>query len=266
MENTLPSFQRCIDLGCDAVELDVYLLMDGSLIVFHGEGTQESPGDLSNYCIGMNGRSILDLDYQQTQALIFNDQFAEFGCDSEIIKKGRIPTLKEVLTLLKDKPMIIKIELKGAGTVQPTLRLVEEMEMVDQCHFSSFDLDRLQEIRMLHPEHLVDGTFRYKTGVLYNIVPDNFLELAEEVGASEIHLRYDACTVARIKAIHSRNMKTMAWFRGPIKMKSDIETKWTDVGNEDVNMYLAVAASGVQQLCLNRPSVAINLWHNQINT
>lgn len=266
MENTLPSFQRCLDLGCDAVELDVYLLKDGSLIVFHGGDTQENPGDLSNYCIGMNGRSILDLEYEQTQLLTFNDQFPEFGCDSEVIKRGRIPTLEEVLTLLKGRAITIIIELKGAGTVQPTLRLVEKMEMVAQCHFSSFDLDRLQEIRMQYPEQLGDGTFRYKTGILYNIVPENFIELAKEVGASEVHLRYDMCTVDRIKAIHSHNMGTMAWFRGPMKMKSDVATKWTDVGNEDASMYLAVAATGVQQLCLNQPSVALNLWHNKIST
>ncbi len=34
-ENTLLSFQRAIDLGCDFVELDVRRLHDGSLVCFH---------------------------------------------------------------------------------------------------------------------------------------------------------------------------------------------------------------------------------------
>jgi glycerophosphoryl diester phosphodiesterase len=266
LENTLASFQRCLDLGCDAVELDVYLLKDGSLIVFHGGDTLENPGDLTEYCVGMHGVSILDLDYAKTQELRFNDQFAEFGCNSDIIGKGRIPTLKEVLDLVQGTSMTVKIELKGEGTVCPTLRLVEEMNMVHQCHFSSFALDRIREIRDLHPERIEDGTHKYKTGALFDDAtspysPDDFLELAEEVGASEVHLCYDLCSVDRVRAIHARNMRTMAWFRGPIGMRSDIATKWTDVGNEDDSMYLAVAETGVHQLCLNRPCVAVKLWN-----
>jgi glycerophosphoryl diester phosphodiesterase len=259
LENTLPSFQRCLELGCDGVELDVYALKDDSLIVFHGGGTKKNSGDLGDFFVGMNGKSILDLDYEQTQELIFNDQYAEFGCDPDAISRGRIPTLSEILGLFKDQDTIIKIELKGTGTVQPTLRLVEEMDMVHQCHFSSFALGRIGEIRELHPERIEDGTYKYKTGALFKELPDDFLFLAEEVGASEVHLRYDLCTVDRISAIHARNMRSLAWFGGPIAMKTE-SSKWTDVGNEDDSMYLAVAETGVQQLCLNRPSVAIGLW------
>merc|ERR1712060_518633 len=45
-ENTLSSFSRAIELGCDGVELDVFLLKCGTLAVFHGDGSDEHPGGL----------------------------------------------------------------------------------------------------------------------------------------------------------------------------------------------------------------------------
>jgi len=267
LENTMAGFQKCLDMGCDAIELDVFKLHDGTLVVFHGGGTDDHPGDLSHYCIGRNGTSILDLEYHETQELQFNPNYPDFGCDANAIRRGRIPTLEEVLVAVKESfpSATVKMELKGEGTVQPTLELVEELGMVDQCQFSSFVLSRLDELRMSRPETMEDGTYRYKTGALFNHVPDNFLELAQDVGASEIHLRYDTCTVDRIQSIHSRNMKSMAWFRGPMKMKYDVLNKWHDVGNEDESMYLMVAETGVQQLCLNRPNVALKMWNNWPN-
>lgn len=68
MENTREGFRTCAAMGCDAVELDVFLLKCGSLIVFHGGGADENPGDLLDYC-GREG-SILDLTYG-TYILLF---------------------------------------------------------------------------------------------------------------------------------------------------------------------------------------------------
>jgi glycerophosphoryl diester phosphodiesterase len=51
LENTLAGFQYCLDIGVDAVELDVFRLHDGELVVFHGCDTNTTlPGDLTNYC------------------------------------------------------------------------------------------------------------------------------------------------------------------------------------------------------------------------
>ena len=39
-------FQKCAEMGADAVELDVFLLKCGNLIVFHGAGSDKNPGQL----------------------------------------------------------------------------------------------------------------------------------------------------------------------------------------------------------------------------
>jgi glycerophosphoryl diester phosphodiesterase len=63
LENTREGFQKCAAMGADAVELDVFLLKCGTLIVFHGGGNDQNPGQLIDYC-GVDG-SILDLTYQE---------------------------------------------------------------------------------------------------------------------------------------------------------------------------------------------------------
>lgn len=133
--------------------------------------------------------------------------------------------------------------------------------MQQQCHYSSFDLRQIAIIRALRPQIDECGKHVYKTGALFNDVNDNgYLEQALEVGASEVHLRYDECTSTRVKEIHAAGMDSMAWFRGPIGMKSDVTQRFWDVGNEDYEMYKVVMQTGVKQLCCNRPDVLVNTF------
>ena len=57
-ENTVKGFCTAAAMGCDSVELDVFLLKDGNLVVFHGDGTDNNPGLLHSYC-GVEGESIV---------------------------------------------------------------------------------------------------------------------------------------------------------------------------------------------------------------
>ena len=255
LENTLPSFVQCAAWGCAGVELDVFTLKDGNVIVFHGAGNDENPGYCTNYCIGKDGVSILDMTYEQTQELEFNPSFAEFPCPSDKVAKGRIPLLSQVLEALRGTGTEVKIELKGPNTVKPVLEIVESLGMTHQCSYSSFDHSKLLELRTLRPS-LAD----YRTGALFNTpVPDDFVTRAQACGATEIHLRYDTCTVERVQAAHRAGFRTMAWLRGPIGMAADTETIYTDIGNEDEACYQALWETGVQQICCNRPDVAIQL-------
>jgi glycerophosphoryl diester phosphodiesterase len=261
LENTREGFQKCADMGCDAVELDVFLLKCGTLAVFHGTGGDECPGDLWEYC-GVKG-SILDLTYEEVKNLKFNPNHIEFPCPVNSINAGLIPTLEEVLTDAKASGLYIKIELKGPNTVEPTLELVDRLNLVNQCSFASFHLDRLALLRQLRPQKTEAGDYIYRTGALFNDLPSDFIEQAQDVGANEVHLRYDTCSLSAVTQIHDAGMGSMAWFRGPVGMASDTLEKYWDVGNEDELMYATLIRTGVQSVCINKPDVMIGLQRSR---
>jgi len=258
-ENTLEGFKRCAEFGC-AAELDVFLLKCGTLVVFHGEGSDENPGSLLGYC-GIAG-NILDYTAQEARELVFNPDHPEFPCPKDKIEgvNAFIPTLREVLEVAQSSGLKLKIELKGPGTPEPTLELVEEMGIVDQCHFSSFNIDRIARIRELRPKTNSTGSHIYRTGALFKSnVPENFIDVCIQAGASDVHLKYDTCTTERVEEIHANGMGSMAWFRGPTGMNQDLNEKYFDVESEDRLMYLFVMSTGVKQLCVNKPDVLIEL-------
>eukprot|EP00980_Cylindrotheca_fusiformis_P004238 scaffold918_cov126-Cylindrotheca_fusiformis.AAC.17 len=252
LENTREGFQKCAEMGADGAELDVFLLKCGTLIVFHGGGSDENAGDLSDYCDRPG--NILDLTYEEAKKLSFNPKYEEFACPPEITVKGQIPTLEQVLMDAKKSGLQLKIELKGKGTVEPTVELVERLGMLDQCCFSAFDHKKIALLRSLRPDREL-----YRTGALFVDVPEDYLARAKAAGATEVHLRYDTCTPEKIAAIHAAGFASMAWFRGPISMASDCRENFLDVGNEDESMYDALLRTGVQQMCVNKPDVLLGL-------
>jgi glycerophosphoryl diester phosphodiesterase len=273
LENTREGFLHCAQLGCHAIELDVFVLKDGHVVVFHGGGTDEHPGDVSEYCLFMDNvvdhekddtkqpppppkRNIMDMTYEETQQLQFNPDFAEFACDPELIRQARIPLLEHVLQDLMPYPDLeIKIELKGPGVVQPVLELVERYQMQHRCSYSSFQLDMLAELRTLRPDPRL-----YPTGALFTIPPPDYIERAMHVGATEIHIRYDQCHVDIIKTIHQAGFRSMAWMRGPIGMAHDVEHAYHDIENEEGwECYRCLLETGVQQICCNKPDVLLQL-------
>lgn len=268
LENTLEGFRFCADMGADAIELDVFLVA-GELVVFHGGGSDENPGDLTDYCQNQSGKSILDMEsLHEIQSLAFNPECEEFGVEDKTkIPQARIPTLRQVLEWAKrDGRIVVKIELKGPGVTIPTLKLVQEMGLEHQCHYSSFHHARLALVRQIHPERDArTGEYVYKTGALFHgrDVPSTFIQDAKKVGASEIHLQYDDCTTDRIREIRQAGLKSMAYFRGPVGMKEDVSQRYWDVGSEDARMYNSVIQTGVDQLCCNRPDVLKEVLKNR---
>jgi glycerophosphoryl diester phosphodiesterase len=239
-ENTVQGFAKAADLGCDGFELDAFLLRCGTLVCFHGGGGDMDPGDLWDYC-GVKG-NIMDYTAEEARKLSLDHERKAFENFPRFkMKHATIPTLEEVLELVKDEstdagtPIVVKIELKGPGTPDPAVELVERLGMQDQCYFSSFYHDRIARVRELRPQKHPDGTHVFKTGALFRVPPENFVKICQDLDATEVHLRYDTCSKERVDAIHDAGMDSLAWFRGPVAMEKDTR-KFSDVGkNNDCN-------------------------------
>ncbi|MEY4745103.1 MAG: Glycerophosphoryl diester phosphodiesterase [Candidatus Parcubacteria bacterium] len=146
-ENTLLAFQRAMDLGCKAVEMDARLSKDGVAVVFHDAKVDRMT----------DGRGLVK---KMTVA-----QLKALRCPHG----QRIPTLQEVIDLCKGKAKML-IELKAAGTADAVARLVAENGIESEVVVLSFKIKLLKRIKRLNPRLKVNYLFFRKPLRLWGLV------------------------------------------------------------------------------------------------
>jgi glycerophosphoryl diester phosphodiesterase len=139
-ENTLPAFEAAIRLGADGVELDVQYSSDGKLVVIHNptlEATTNGTGRVTAHT------------FDELRGL---DAGSHFGPE---FAGTRIPTLDEVLELLKGK-LLVNVELKALELASDlgaaVVAVVRAHAMVDQVVISSFNPFALRRAKLAGPE------------------------------------------------------------------------------------------------------------------
>ena len=142
-ENTLPAFQKGIEVGSDMIELDVHLSRDGEIVIIHDEileRTTNGKGMVADHTL----KELRKLD----AGLSFGPSFAG----------EKIPTLQEVLDLAKGR-VLVNIEIKNpthqrysiTELAEKTLREVEKAGMTDKVIYSSFNPVSLEWIKGKEP-------------------------------------------------------------------------------------------------------------------
>jgi glycerophosphoryl diester phosphodiesterase len=172
-ENTLAAFTKALDLGVDGLEMDVHLSADREVVVHHdfslkpeiartaaGKWIHRSPTllirdltlpEIRTYDVGrLKPRTIYGRRYPH-----------QIPADGE-----RIPTLREVLALLKkrgDSGTRIWIEVKTSPenpelgfppetVVEATVEVLEQLESLSRALILSFDRRALAHVRKIAPE------------------------------------------------------------------------------------------------------------------
>lgn len=132
-ENTLPSFQRAIDVGVDALEFDVRVSADGVAVVHHDATTGRTCGD--------------DLLIERTTigALRRLDAAATFTGPYTPAHQTVIPLLDEVLAMTRGLPIII--ECKTVEAVPLVLAALASHGAVERAVIGSFLHRAMQLVR-----------------------------------------------------------------------------------------------------------------------
>ena len=112
-ENSLPAYQKAIDLGCDFVEIDVRTTKDGKFVSIHNS-------TVDNYVNGKTG-SVRNMTLAQLKLLDIGDRFGE------VWKNTRIPTFEEILQMCRGK-IGIYLDLKDAS-VPELMKSIRKYEM-----------------------------------------------------------------------------------------------------------------------------------------
>ncbi|WP_281763562.1 glycerophosphodiester phosphodiesterase [Neptunitalea lumnitzerae] len=184
-ENTLASIQKALDFSVDAIEIDVYKIKSGELVVFHDNNVQRLTGTDS---------TIEDFTFEELQKLT--------------VKGGhKIPTLQQVMDLIGTKCRL-NIELKGANTAKDSYQVVIDYIAnkgwtKEQVIFSSFRWDELQKVYDL------DSTM--PLAVLTEKDPLLALEVAGKLHAEAINPHYKSLTKDTVAKIHEKGFKIYTW-------------------------------------------------------
>lgn len=125
-ENTMLSFSKAIELGVDAIEIDVQSSKDGVLMIFHDEDLQRTTGE-KGLLKDRTFNELRELDASGTYRGLYG--------------KNQIPTLSEYLEWIAGTNTLTFLELKNSMICYPQLE-----EKVADC-ISQF---RLQDKIILY--------------------------------------------------------------------------------------------------------------------
>ena len=130
-ENSLSAFKLALEKGY-GIELDINLLQDGTVVVFHDKDLKRMTGD---------PRLLSEIGFNETKSL------------SLLKSKEKMPTLKEVLELVNGKVPLL-IELKHHGDYirlcENFVNLIENYQGLWAMH--SFHPNILRWFRKNHPQ------------------------------------------------------------------------------------------------------------------
>ena len=175
-ENTIASVKKALELNVDMIEIDVFLIKSGELVVFHDE-TLDSLTNTSG--------KIEDFTLEELQ---------------KVVVKGnhQIPTLEEVIKTI-DKKVPLNIELKGKNTAKPTFELLEKYYQKglkkDDFVISSFLWDELETFRKLDD--------KISIAILTEENPINAIEIGKKLKAVAINPWWKTLTKGNVEQIQN---------------------------------------------------------------
>ncbi len=184
-ENTLASIQKALDLGVDMIEIDVFKIQSGEMVVFHDDTVDR----LSNGGGKIEEYNIIDL-----KKLILHGNH-------------QIPMLQDVLKLIDNKTRL-NIELKGANTADRTNFIInyyinERGWSPENFIISSFRWDELEAFRKLNKEVAI--------AVLTEENPIDALPMAKELQAEAINPYFEKLTPEGVSEIQKEGFKIYTW-------------------------------------------------------
>jgi glycerophosphoryl diester phosphodiesterase len=176
-ENTLESFRKAIELGANAIELDVRISSDSKLIVIHDDNLKK----------------------------IFGKDVQIKGATLEELKQltdNRIVTFDEALRFIDRKVEKILVELKDTGYERDVLDVIRKEKLEDRVIVVSFHEEALAHVRELDK--------KIETGLIYTKFKKP-IDAALKLNAQYLVPLYRFVHRRDIAKAHKSNLKVIVW-------------------------------------------------------
>ena len=178
-ENTMRSIERAVEIGVDAVEIDVRLSKDRELVVIHDstvDRTTNGSGPVSGY--SLDDLKKLDAGEGET-----------------------IPTLQEVMELIGHKVKLV-IELKEEETERMVVELIKRNNLDDNVYVISFWHELVKTVKVI--ESCI------KTGVLLVGCPVDTC-VASQASADALVMKYNFVNRHFVEMVHKDGLQVFVW-------------------------------------------------------
>ena len=218
-ENTIASYQLALELGADAVEMDIRLTADQVPVVFH-------------YYYLEKTTSLKGAIFQYTLQELEN---ADVLCSANPnAKAGRISTFTDILDRFGGQ-IGLEIEVKGPEPEAPKLIgqiLNRYRRLWDSFEITSYEPALLLAIREVCPGITVDLLYpRTEAWKGPDVILHEALHLSRLCHARAVHLHPNQLSEVIVKTLKSRGIQTHAW----------------DVNDEQ--SLMTVAKFGIPRIC-----------------
>ncbi|MEK5235184.1 glycerophosphodiester phosphodiesterase [Paenibacillus sp. FSL L8-0470] len=211
-ENTMSAFRKGLTLGATGIETDVQMTKDGALILIHDETLGRTTNGSGN---------VKDHTLKELLAL---DAGSWFG---EEFKGELLPTLEDLLDLLKDSDTVLNIELKNGvfmypGMEEKVIAAVREFNMSERVILSSFNHYSLAHCKSLAPE--------IRTGILYG---------------EGLYRPWDYAASLQADALHAYHFAVLPEFVSEAAEHGIAYHPWTVNDPERMKELIAAGVSGI---------------------
>ncbi|MEK8128865.1 glycerophosphodiester phosphodiesterase [Paenibacillus filicis] len=204
-ENTMEAFRLAIQQQADGFEIDIHITKDGEIVVIHDDTIDRTSNGSGN---------VPDFTLAELKQFNYNAGF------EHMFPVAEIPTLKQVLELVKTHNLYLNIEIKDImtntgkydGLNLAAARLVEEYELVDQVIFSSFNHNSMAELKESYPE--------IKTALLHFSKLYKGEAYAKSAKADALHPLFSVVDKSIVEQAHQAGIQVNAW---TVNQEADIE-------------------------------------------
>jgi glycerophosphoryl diester phosphodiesterase len=211
-ENTMSSFKRGLEIGCDLIELDVHMSADERIVVMHDADVSRTT-DGRGHLKDMELAAIKKLD----AGVRFDERF----------RGERVPTLDEVLDWARTRVGLV-IEIKGdpqptEGIETQIIALIKHYGMMDAVMLISFYHEAVRRVKELEP--------RLATGILYSGQLVDTLAAAQAARADSVRPHWYYWTAQLVQQVHNAGLTASTWVANDEKvMKHLVEMGIDSIG------------------------------------
>lgn len=234
--NTLLYLHKMVELGVDALEIDVNLSADGHLVLMHDSQLERTT----------DGRgAVADMTLQQLRQLNMGYNWSKDGETYPYRENPlRIATIDEAFAALPDTPMIVELKNNDRRAAQALCESLRRSEKRDQVIVSSFHQGVINEFRRLCPEVATGAATR-----------DAMLFFAAQLLHAERLLRPDYQSMQLPMHYYGIPVFSRRLMRAVRKLNLHVSA-WTVNTREDMQHYIALGLDG---LVTDRPDKLMSL-------